>query len=474
LHLTTGMTLEAWLNPATVGGWTEALGKETTDDVVYSIYSSQPANHATGYIRKGGVFSEAGATSALAVNTWTHVATTYDGATLRFFVNGTQVGSSPATGPIDGSSGVFRIGGNSIFGEYFNGLIDEVRVYNRALSSTEINADENTAVVSGTQLPPTTTSTTGAPTTTSTTGAPTTTTTSPSTPPPPSGTRDPSLWPFAVTSPWNMPIGSGAQFAAADDVRNTQLHSANAAINAGYWSHPIYQASITDPIRSVDGGSGNVSYRIPDGATPALPIGGDMHMHVIDPTKHWVDECWDVTSAGGGNWYTPYHVRNDLYGPGVGQGGVRAYGGSAIGGEIRTWEIQAGAIKHALAFGLPPSLMAHGPLWPATTEDGATVYSGTVHMGSLFAIPASVNVNALGLSAQGLMLAHAFQDYGAYLVDASGNFSLDAEPSAEGMIGPMRNDIGSLLAKLQIVTNNSAVSVGGGGTPRVSLAPALG
>ena len=38
------------------------------------------------------------------------------------------------------------IGGNSPYGEYFQGLIDEVRVYNRALTQTEIQADMNAPV----------------------------------------------------------------------------------------------------------------------------------------------------------------------------------------------------------------------------------------------------------------------------------------------------------------------------------------
>ena len=146
LDLTTGMTLEAWLNPTTSTGWVDAFGKETTDDVVYSIYSSTPANAPTGYIRKGGVFSQAGTTSPLALNDWTHLATTYDGANLKFYVNGTLISTTAATGAIDTSTGVLRIGGNSIFGEYFKGLIDEVRIYNRALSAAEITTDMNTPI----------------------------------------------------------------------------------------------------------------------------------------------------------------------------------------------------------------------------------------------------------------------------------------------------------------------------------------
>ena len=77
----------------------------------------------------------------LPLNTWTHLAATYDGATLRLFVNGTQVGSRALTGALLTSTGVLRIGGNAIWGEFFQGRIDEIRIYNRALSPGEIQAD---------------------------------------------------------------------------------------------------------------------------------------------------------------------------------------------------------------------------------------------------------------------------------------------------------------------------------------------
>ena len=68
----------------------------------------------------------------------------YDGTTQRLYVDGAQVGSLAAAGAIvDVDLGALRIGGNSIWGEYFAGLIDEVRIYNRALTQTEIQADMN-------------------------------------------------------------------------------------------------------------------------------------------------------------------------------------------------------------------------------------------------------------------------------------------------------------------------------------------
>jgi hypothetical protein len=80
------------------------------------------------------------------VNTWTHLASTYDGATLRLYLNGSQVASTATTGNIEVSGGVLRIGGNAIWGEYFSGLIDEVRIYNRALTPAQIQTDMNTPI----------------------------------------------------------------------------------------------------------------------------------------------------------------------------------------------------------------------------------------------------------------------------------------------------------------------------------------
>ena len=90
----------------------------------------------------------------MALNAWSHLAETYDGTNILLYVNGVQVGSLAQTGPINVTTGALMLGGNALVsGKNFAGLIDEVRIYNRALNSTEIQADMTNAVVSR-PLPP--------------------------------------------------------------------------------------------------------------------------------------------------------------------------------------------------------------------------------------------------------------------------------------------------------------------------------
>ena len=149
LDLTSGMTLEAWVNPKTLGGWRDIIFKDTD---IYFLMGSTPQ----GQPDLGGSFASANVygTAALATNTWTHVAGTYDGTTMRFYVNGVEVASLAQTGTINTSSGALTIGGDASNGQYWSGLIDEVRIYDRALSATEIQADMNSPVVAGTAPPP--------------------------------------------------------------------------------------------------------------------------------------------------------------------------------------------------------------------------------------------------------------------------------------------------------------------------------
>ena len=84
-----------------------------------------------------------------ASNVWTHLATTYDGSAVVLYVNGRLPGAVWIKARSKSTSGPLEIGGDSLFGRYFVGDIDEVRVYDHALSETEIQRDMATPVTPG-------------------------------------------------------------------------------------------------------------------------------------------------------------------------------------------------------------------------------------------------------------------------------------------------------------------------------------
>jgi hydrogenase maturation factor HypE len=113
--------------------------------LIYALYAGDSTGKAATDVFTSKDIGLSGKANT-ALNTWTHLAATYDGTTLRLYVNGVQASSKAATGAIKVSNGVLRIGGDSIWGEYFAGQIDEVRVYNKALTAAQIQADMTTPV----------------------------------------------------------------------------------------------------------------------------------------------------------------------------------------------------------------------------------------------------------------------------------------------------------------------------------------
>ena len=146
LNLSNRMTLEVWVYPTTTSGWRTVIMREPNAN--YYLDSSNGSFTGAGPSAgvNNGSNQDVYGSSSLPLNTWSHLAATWDGTTLRVYVNGAQVASKAIGQAIVATTSPLHIGGNSNWGEYFAGKIDEVRVYNRALSQAEIQADMNTAL----------------------------------------------------------------------------------------------------------------------------------------------------------------------------------------------------------------------------------------------------------------------------------------------------------------------------------------
>jgi concanavalin A-like lectin/glucanase superfamily protein len=120
LQLTTGMTLEAWVYPTVAPtGWKAIVGKNV--DRYYLMASSTPNNRPA----VGGTWGTGNqntiAPAALAVNTWTHLAATFDGALVQLYVNGAQVASQGQTTALTTSTATLQIGGGQLPGRVLHG-----------------------------------------------------------------------------------------------------------------------------------------------------------------------------------------------------------------------------------------------------------------------------------------------------------------------------------------------------------------
>ncbi len=93
-------------------------------------------------LKAGGTTTTLIASSGtLPLNSWYHFAATYDGAMMRLYLNGVEVGAVAKTGALATSAAVgVNIGRNPDGSNPMHGAIDDVRIYSRALSAAEVDA----------------------------------------------------------------------------------------------------------------------------------------------------------------------------------------------------------------------------------------------------------------------------------------------------------------------------------------------
>lgn len=129
---TNGHTLMAWINPTVLAVNTNIFASFGLPYISFHASGNRPFTSAsiTGQKSINGV-------TPISVGTWYLVAGTYDNATLKLYVNGILDTSLATSGP-DGIGATLCVGAHSCSSYWTNGIVDDVRAYNRALSASEI------------------------------------------------------------------------------------------------------------------------------------------------------------------------------------------------------------------------------------------------------------------------------------------------------------------------------------------------
>ena len=137
-------------SPRTITAWVKPVGYHETDYTGIITYGNNAKNEGSflamvdgGHLAYGfwenDMIQTTGATATL--NEWNHVAFTYDGTTGKLYMNGELVTTKDFSGTtVSTSNGLIHLGAIGSPNRSFDGAIDEVAIFNRALSADEIRA----------------------------------------------------------------------------------------------------------------------------------------------------------------------------------------------------------------------------------------------------------------------------------------------------------------------------------------------
>ncbi len=145
------ITIDAWVNPSSYGHGRPIAQKRSSSNVGgYTFETTHspwgPDNGLQFVIWIGGTpYTVQTLANVVAVDTWQHIAATFDGVTMKIYVNGIEKASTLVSGVIDASTDPLVIGRNVVYplSYLWQGFIDEVELFNRALSQAEIQAIYN-------------------------------------------------------------------------------------------------------------------------------------------------------------------------------------------------------------------------------------------------------------------------------------------------------------------------------------------
>ena len=137
----TEYTISAWVKTKPTGKWQTVIGKEPVAGSPrnYGVFVAGDTNLLGVNYTTGGDWKTAFSKTVAADGKWHHVAATFDGTSLRAYFDGVMEGETKTEIPPDHNTESVKIGrwGNPR-GDYWSGVLDEVAMFNQALTEDEI------------------------------------------------------------------------------------------------------------------------------------------------------------------------------------------------------------------------------------------------------------------------------------------------------------------------------------------------
>src|SRR5262249_11961666 len=143
------LTISMWINPSSASGDSVVLGKfwNTTMTTPYYQYGLELSGGTPNfYIGSASGLTGVAMSSSLPVNTWSHLAIVFNGTQALFYLNGTLVTTRAMTTTLTARGNALRLAADVSTQQFYRGMLDDVRIYQKAQTAADIQTDMNTGV----------------------------------------------------------------------------------------------------------------------------------------------------------------------------------------------------------------------------------------------------------------------------------------------------------------------------------------
>jgi hypothetical protein len=143
------MTMSMWINPGSISGDSVVLGKFWNAGMTSPYYQyglELSGGKPQFYIGTAAGLTGAGMDTALALNQWSHLAIVFNGSQALFYLNGALVSSKSLNASLTARGRQLRTGADADTAQFYKGILDNVRIYNRALTPSDVQSDMNTGL----------------------------------------------------------------------------------------------------------------------------------------------------------------------------------------------------------------------------------------------------------------------------------------------------------------------------------------